>query len=292
MNELALRPSQPCQPNNSGLVSLWDIMERFQLANFIALERLREAVCSALRLNERDGAHSMSAALLGLLPRDAGRQFTQTLIPHIVEDMVRICHKFQLEHSLRNLEPLRFNPPQTDRELAFSYDMLINEIGDSAFFQMSRERASFYERNTLIGDEVKNRFIAVPHEVKAAGTAYSCSLPTASVFHAMRAVEVGLLEIAGQLGVTTTGEEMMKNLVDGIQSAARKLDDVPRHPNKKSDSQFYSDVALEAGLMKDAWRNYAAHAKTTYSDREALDILNATCRFFEKIAARDAPAGP
>ena len=289
MGDLALRPSlQDCP--QYGLVSLWDIMERFYLADFIGLERLHQAVCSALRLDASEQKLTMSEVLLNKLPKSSDREFRQKMLTHVIEDMIQICGKFQLTHSIQSIEPLRDNPPQTDRELAIYYGMMLNELGGSSFFQMPAERARYYRSNALVSNKVKDRFSAVPDEIQAAGTAYACRQSTASVFHSMRAAEAGLLEIAAQLEVPTTDDQMLKNVVDGIQAAARKLDDIPRHPNKKSDSQFYSEVALEAGLMKDAWRNYVSHAKKTYSEPEAIEILNATCRFYEKIAARPVPA--
>lgn len=289
LNKLAQGPAQrgrlPC-----GLVSLLDIMERFQLDSFIYLERLREGVGEALRLDAE--APTMGNALLGTLRGPEERRFSQVLLGHVIEDMVKACKKFKLENALQNIEPLLESPPQTDREVAIYYDMMMRELRQGSFFQMSRDRSAYWRTDRLLSDAVKARFISVAHEIKAAATAYACALPEASVFHSMRAAEVGLLEVAQQLGVPVTGEEMLKNVIDGIQAAARKIDDAPRYPDKKSDSQFYSDVALEGGLMKDAWRNYVAHAKATYSEQDALDILNATCRFFEKFAKRDEQPAP
>lgn len=102
----------------------------------------------------------------------------------------------------------------------------------------------------------------------------------------MRAAETGLRIVAGALSVTITGDEHLKVVIDGIEAKAKSLDTVPKHPNKISDSQFYCEVAIDAGLMKDAWRNHVAHAKSTYDSEKAKQILDATCRFFEKLSER------
>ena len=48
---------------------------------------------------------------------------------------------------------------------------------------------------------------------------------------------------------------------------------------------------MELGLMKDAWRIPMAHSKATYRQPQALEILRATCRFYEKVAERFSESG-
>jgi hypothetical protein len=40
------------------------------------------------------------------------------------------------------------------------------------------------------------------------------------------------------------------------------------HSTNASDSQFFSEVALEAGLMKDAWRNHVLKRRAIIQSRE------------------------
>ena len=138
----------------------------------------------------------------------------------------------------------------------------------------------------LLDAAAKEKFADVYGEIRSAGTCYACGLMSASVFHSMRAVELGLRIIARALGVTVTGDEQLKNVIDQIERAAKKLDDTPSRAGKKSDSQFFSEVAIHAYNVKDAWRNYVAHAKAEYTDDNALNILANVQRFYAKVSER------
>lgn len=282
MNELAPRPSLHDR-TLYGLVSLWWIMRRIDISALIELERIQERVQQILRL-EAENKNKPRNALLEMMepPTDVGSPF----VGSILKQMSGISSSFGLTQTKKQLARAEISPPKTDRELGMLYNVMMDELDDHKFYWIESEKSSYWENSRLLSDEAKAAFPEVADEVRNAGTAYACDLPVSSVFHSMRAAETGLRIVAGALGVTVTGDENMKNVVDGIEKAARALDNVQRHPNKSSDSQFYSEIALDAGLMKDAWRNHVAHAKSSYSDKQAVQVLDTVCRLFNKLSGR------
>jgi hypothetical protein len=274
-----------------GLVSLWDIMKGYSIRSFITLERFRELVSSGLRLEETRNNAFRQGGLLGLAELENEYKMPREFIAEFVSQLKLTCKEFGLEHTARNIETLDVSPPKTEREVCIYYDMVMNELSDHRFLHMPSDRAKYWESSELLSRRARERFPESAAEIRSAGSAYAASLFTASVFHSMRAAEIGLRRIAVELKVPITGDENWKNVIDQIEAKAKKLDDVPRHPTKASDSQFFCEVAIQAGLFKDAWRNQVAHTKSPpYSEPQALEILTATCRFYEKVAERFAQA--
>lgn len=275
-----------------GLVSLWDIMKGYSIRSFITLERFRDLVSRGLRLEETRNNAFRHGGLLGLaeLEHQSNEyKMPREFIAEFVSQLKLTCKEFGLEHTARNIETLDVSPPQTEREVCIYYDMVMNEISDHRFVHMPSDRAKYWESSELLSRRARERFPESAAEMRSAGSAFAVSLFTASVFHSMRAAEIGIRKIAIELGVPITGDENWKNVIDQIETKAKKLDDVRRHPTKASDSQFFCEVAIQAGLFKDAWRNQVSHTKLPpYSEPQALEVLTATCRFYEKVAERFA----
>lgn len=160
-----------------------------------------------------------------------------------------------------------------------------DELEDQFIFIISPERAAFWNKSDLVSQHVKDWSAEVAQELLLAANAYCCDLQTASVFHSMRAAERGIRQAAEELEIDVTSDENWKNVIDQIQKKARALDERPKDLSKSATCQHYSEIALDAGLIKDAWRNHVAHAKIDYLESQALKVLNATCGFCEKLAS-------
>lgn len=144
--------------------------------------------------------------------------------------------------------------------------------------------SEYWGRDDLVSAKVRDRFPEAVQEIRWAGSSYCASLYTASVFHSMRAAEGGTRTVAAELGISVDGTENMKNVIDAIRTAANKtMEERKTEPLRNQRSKHYSEIAIDAGLFKDAWRNYVAHSRVTYDKDQALTILKATCRFFEGI---------
>lgn len=260
-------------------VTLWELMRKAELSGLLKILDL-------LRTAEAGLAEAVRANAFEVDGRQESRAAFRAAVKDILSRLQMMCAAHGLANSVTALARAIVDLPQSDREMAVYMNQVKDELGQHLFVQIPVDRASYWENDDLLSADLKYKFSDPASELRLAANAYACALPTACVLHAMRAAESGLGIVANALGVSMVGDENMRNLVDGIQKAAKNLDDVPKHPNKKADSQFYCEIALEAGLMKDAWRNHAAHAKSVYTEPQSRDVLNATIRFFEKLSER------
>jgi uncharacterized membrane protein YfbV (UPF0208 family) len=296
MQQLAQSPSQqsPC-PIPHGLVSLWDIMHRFPLRTLESISVLQATVQHwlALEASQPPRQAVFTAADLkspfqpmhAVVPEEPKSISGADAVANMMRDLAKDLGLSASQKNLRNLHP------RTDRELAIAYNMIMNELDDFLFLYIRPDRRIYWESREWIPKIVREKHREPTQELVWAGTAHACTLYTASVFHSMRALEKGLRAIAGILGIAITGDEQWKQVIEQIEKAARKLDNTQSYPDKKSDQQFYSELALHLGLCKDAWRNHVAHAKEIYSEAQSLDVLQATCRFYEKASERISDDG-
>jgi hypothetical protein len=121
-----------------------------------------------------------------------------------------------------------------------------------------------------------------------ASRCYTFNRHTACVFHLMRATEVGLTALGGQFGVSLAHTNWAP-AIDQIESNIRDMHKDPKWkvlPDCKEQQEFYSQAASHFGILKDAWRNYTAHARGKYLEEEAFLIFENTRAFMQKIAAR------
>jgi len=127
-------------------------------------------------------------------------------------------------------------------------------------------------------------------ELINAGNAYALSLNTASVFHSMRAAEIGLRSLARHLSVQfphgNLELEQWHTILNQIESKIKDIHNLPKSTQKSDDQKFYSQAALQFRYFKDGARVRVAHARDEFTESQALSILNHTCEFFEALSSR------
>ena len=292
MQQLASRSPQSPEWHQIGLLSLWDMLN-FQADLFVTVNSAFERVGHIVEGVKGSGKWEETRH-----QRVGDKELATCL--EVATATAQLCEvincgitKIAVERLAKDLNSKTLT---TFEHVSSAYSDITSrfqdELKQQQIFYITPERFKYWERDNLISDLAKTRFEHAGQEIRLAGTAYCCQLATACVFHSMRAAETGLRQVASELSVALVGDENMRNLVDGIQAKARALDNAPKSTTKSSDAQHYSEIALDAGLMKDAWRNYVAHAKINYTENQALDVLNATRRFLEKISSRAAPLQP
>ena len=144
---------------------------------------------------------------------------------------------------------------------------------------ISRPRENF-------GESILEKFPSASYDVKEASTCFALDRWTASVFHLMRVLEIGLRILAGRFSVSTDHANW-EQIINQIEKAIASMDKDPQKlPNWKDDREFYSQCASHFRSVKDAWRNYTAHARGKYDEREAFDMFNNVRGFMEKLSTR------
>jgi hypothetical protein len=106
---------------------------------------------------------------------------------------------------------------------------------------------------------------------------------TACVFHCMRILEKGLEKLANLLDVPY-GHDQWHIVIQNIESAIRKLQDLPKGQTKTDKLTYYSNAAMQFMFFKDAWRNHVSHARAYYDENQALSIMTHVREFMLQMA--------
>jgi hypothetical protein len=152
------------------------------------------------------------------------------------------------------------------------------ELGQRRVFFVPPERAGYYSANWLARGEkieplqpVFDAFPSTEDEFVEAGNCLAFERPTATVFHLMRALEVGLKAVAKALGVAY------------ISEWGRCIGDMEKVQPK---SPFFTEAIAHLRSVKNAWRNPTMHIERRYSDREAETIFGAVQAFMLHLATK------
>jgi len=183
-----------------------------------------------------------------------------------------------------------------------SYDWLIaridavesvarKELSNKSFLYVPPESAKFWptkDQPYLFGELVASKFRSASADIFCAGTCLATAHPTASVFHLMRVLEVGLGAIGKVFNVSIENTNW-QNAIDQIESKVRKMHEDAAWkslPDCKEQQKFFSQAASHLGISKDAWRNHTMHSRSKYSDDEAERIFYSVKAFVGTLAEK------
>ncbi len=121
---------------------------------------------------------------------------------------------------------------------------------------------------------------------------YCLERHTASVFHSMRVSEHGLRTVARKVGVKLTDKGKPQpiefatwdKVLGGIRSKITSAHSLPQGPRKSRKLQFYSDAADSCTYLRDIWRNEVSHTRKSYTEAEALGVLNRVRDFMQLLS--------
>lgn len=165
------------------------------------------------------------------------------------------------------------------------------ELEGKAFWYVPAERAKFWPKTSnphLFGEPVANAFPSAAFDITESGICLSLARGTASVFHAMRVLEIGLGSLGAKFGVSLAHT----NWEPAIREIESKIREMHKDPvwkalaDCKEQQEFYAQAASHFGVLKDAWRNYTVHVRGVYTEEMAEDIFNNVKGFMQKLATR------
>lgn len=295
MQQLAPNPPRyskfPC-----GWMSLGDVMKNIPMRPLLLLQQHMSNVQSLLVTQETVEAFNQRQPVNALLSTsnqvvgDPHRELNSARVMHLMNGLRASASLLGLDRIASFLEMRRDNPPKTAGELGIINDMMLNELDQCLFFLIPENRKQQL-RVEHISDAVKEMFPEAVSEILEAGHAYMCGLNTASVFHAMRACETALPKVAKTVGVSLETENW-KVAIDKIIKAIRDMENQQAYAGKKEQMQRLSEMILHLGLIKDAWRNHVSHAKVFYTEPQAIEVFESTCRFFARLVECPLEAEP
>jgi hypothetical protein len=206
-----------------------------------------------------------------------------------LNDLLSLCRELNLTTSeiliARRMKPL----PKSEDVLDVLLDAVDAELKSRLVLFIPPHRAEYYEANAIVSTIVKDAFPGASSEIRNAGTCFATALYTASVFHSMRAAEIGLRSLAEATGVTFPFPIELadwQNQIEKVEAEIKQLAALPKSVKKDEDLSFYSEAATHFRYFKDAWRIRVSHARETYEEGQALSVLNHVREFFDVLAKR------
>lgn len=138
----------------------------------------------------------------------------------------------------------------------------------------------------LLGEPTATRFISTWFDCEEAAKCLCVQRPTASVFHAMRMIEIAIKSLAKYLNIPDPVKPAERNWGIVLKVIQNKIDsDYPaktRMPN--SEGSFLEGIYATLDAVKNPWRNAVMHVEGVYTDAEARFILLNVINLFQKMA--------
>lgn len=169
--------------------------------------------------------------------------------------------------------------------------LIKKELKYKTFLYITPEKLRFCPTQKvphIFGEAVTTAFPSAVFDIEEAGKCLSLARSTASVFHLMRALEFGLGTLGNVFGVSLARTNWAPAL-DQIESKIRDMHKDPAWkamPDCKEQQEFYAQAASHFGILKDAWRNYTAHARGIYTEEKAILIFDNVREFMQTLATR------
>lgn len=180
----------------------------------------------------------------------------------------------------------------TSGVFAASQFELIRRITDemktsAVYLRLEGDEGKYFAGKALSWGDAPTRF-SVQDEIDEGMKCYALGRYPASVFHMMRALEIGLNALADELGVTFEHRNW-ENVIADIEAELIRIEkapNVPPDPHRKERLHFYGEAARHFRFLKEAWRNYAMHVKETHDDGTARSVVLHVSEFMRQLAAK------
>jgi hypothetical protein len=165
--------------------------------------------------------------------------------------------------------------------------VIAEEAGTKFFLSLPPSAALTYESTSpLLGERVETAFIDATYDINEAGNCLALERSTATVFHLMRAMEIGV-RILGQNLNATIANERGETLPWGIivANVKQKIEALPKGP--KQDEWLKVHSLLHS--VNRAFRTKTAHPAQKYTQEEAQNAFNVTKAFMQEMASMILP---
>ena len=253
---------------------------------------------SILNILDRNDSVSlgMARAFQGMKIEDLDPGKKAEFVKFIAE-LSGLAQELSLPVSQTLLIAARDDPPRTGREFALLLLSVRREMHEKLFIYIPAERAAFWEWDDVMSEDAKSVFADAYVELREAANCYAAERYTATVFHSMRAAEIGLRDLGRDLGVQFPDKPIelaeWQNIIEQIEAKIKnKVNssaiDAKQAQIRDADRKFYSEVAAQFRYFKDGWRIRVAHSRETYTGSQALTVLSHAREFFEDLAKHQA----
>lgn len=260
------------------LVSLFDMLQVFA-QEYIALGQKIESMKMLLFMASQSDKDE---------DKELQEDEKQDLIDKLT-DLSNTCSELGLVVSDNLIRSALIDLPRTMREMSPILRAVSSELKTRLFFYIPQERARYYESNIVLDKGMVAAFPLASVEILSAGNCYAVGEYTASVFHSMRAAEIGLRAVANNRGVTFSrplDQAEWQTLIEQIEEKLKTIRQQPRSQTRDEELKFFSDANSHFSSLKDAFRNHVAHARDVYGEVQSLSILRRVTEFLETLSTK------
>jgi hypothetical protein len=192
---------------------------------------------------------------------------------------------------LANMECVRWNTLDTmniDNLCTVITRDISSELSGRVALAISSAKSHFFKDEAAFGVAVQNQFPAATFEISEASKCFAVARYTASVFHLMRVMEIGIKAVSRCLHIPDPTKPAERNwgvilteIKKAIETHWSKMGD-----RQSGDGAFFESVYASLDAVKNPWRNATMHVERVYTDEEAEHIFNAVKGFMQKLATR------
>ncbi|MDG4890468.1 hypothetical protein [Mesorhizobium sp. WSM4887] len=198
--------------------------------------------------------------------------------------------EFELDHVTNSIDRLskRLNNGAMYRDLEYGFNAIKDALDDGLeghfIYRYPAHRARILSEWKNDWRAVYTRFPESVNDIRVGVDLWALQHHTASVFHMMRVLEIGLRALAHDLQLSFTIENW-QNIVDRIEAAIKQQQkSLPRGEERNSRLQFLGEAAKEFSYFKDGWRNYVSHNKTDYDEHQSRSVMEHVSHFMAILA--------
>ena len=227
---------------------------------------------------------------------DRARERGATAFANVETDFRKIGMTITADTAKELAEELR--NPRVRRSFQWLHDqshaiekLASKEFKGKMFLYVPAERAKFWptvKQPHAFGDTVVSSFPSAAFDIHNAAICIATTQSTASVFHLMRVLEIGLTSLGNKFGVSLAHTNWAP-AIEQIESKIRDMHKDPAWkalPDCKEQQEFYAQAASHFAILKDAWRNFTMHARGKYTEDEAERIFENVKGFMQQLAER------
>lgn len=294
------------------LVSLWDIMNTFNVFHLAALVSVLDIREELIRnsAKERGGGESFSP------------EYTED-IKKSIEEVEQYCNKVgfnecaTIAQSSAHFIQLHLASQELIKQLDMSTlqaelrhvrEGLMRDASERKFLRVALKHYDYVDQDALFGADVYDAFQSARQDIREAGNCLAADCNTAAVFHMMRAVEWGLRAFCRDVGLNRIFKELDKatgkrtyipieyatwdKILGQLHGAIKtKVSTLKRSRDKQKAQEFYYGVHQEVEGLKDAFRNHVMHARREYTAHDADAIFDHVKRVMTMLATRGRKRG-
>lgn len=169
---------------------------------------------------------------------------------------------------------------------------IANELEAQSFYAIPEDRRNFYsEPIAWFGASVIDRYPKSERDMRDACQCYAFAQWTASVFHGMRILELGLRDLAKKMHLTGLPRRLDESQWGDILVTMRNEIKARRNPQgqaltsgERKKLDWYDEMAANFSHFNAAWRSHVSHSRADYDAQDALLVLNHVKGFLQALA--------